>query len=215
MHLVRFAIKSESFQTCNGSNHSFYFCTQITTGIKMKMYNQGFSFITKPLRCSNISESFQDCVGSKPLSYFCTRIKDEQKSKNMVNHELNNLRNFARCWNNLDSNSLKDILSNDVVYYSQWTTSQIVGKDNFLEYLQSKFDAIKVAMQSALITLTAELAIHPGVNNRSCIALKQISADGITLVLILLVTTDNKISRIDSCYLPTANELIMTGECPR
>ena len=133
----------------------------------------------------------------------------------MVNPELNNLRNFARCWNTLETTSLQDILSNDVIYYSQWTTSQIVGKNNFLEYLQTKFDTIKGAMQSTLITLTAELAIHPGVNNRSCIALKQISADGITLVLILLVNTDDKISRIDSCYLPTANELIMTGECPR
>jgi hypothetical protein len=133
----------------------------------------------------------------------------------MVNQELNNLRNFARCWNNLDSNSLQDILSNDIVYYSQWTTSEIVGKNNFLEYLQSKFDAIKEAMQSTLITLTAEMAIHPGVNNRSCIVLRQISADGITLVLILLVTTDEKISRIDSCYISNTNELIMTGACPR
>jgi len=146
---------------------------------------------------------------------FVLELRTSKKSKNMVNQELNNLRNFARCWNSLDSNSLKDTLSNDVVYYSQWTTSEIVGKNNFLEYLQSKFDAIKVAMQSTLITLTAELAIHPGVNNRSCIALKQISADGITLVLILLVNTDDKISRIDSCYISNTSELLMTGECPK
>jgi hypothetical protein len=128
---------------------------------------------------------------------------------------VENLRLFAKSWNNLDASLVEQVMDSNVQYCSQWAESDVWGKDRFVAYLDEKFNQIKTAMQCELITLSAELAIHPGINNRPCILLKQVSSGGITLVLILLLIKNDKIIRIDSCYISNTSELIMTGECPK
>ncbi len=128
---------------------------------------------------------------------------------------VENLRQFAKSWNNLDSSLVEVLIHQNVRYYSQWTEVEVFGKDKFLSYLEDKFCHIKTTMQTELITLSAELAIHPGINNRPCITLRQVSSEGVTLVMLLITCHEDKISRIDACYIPQHHELIMTGECPK
>lgn len=125
------------------------------------------------------------------------------------------LRQFARSWNNLNIALAETLFNTDVRYYSQWADTEVSGKDKFLSYLEEKYYHIKNTMQTELITLSAELAIHPGINNRPCIILKQVTSEGITLVMLLITCHEEKISRIDACYIPQQHELIMTGECPK
>lgn len=128
---------------------------------------------------------------------------------------LENLRQFARTWNNLDSSLVDILIHPNVRYYSQWTEVEVFGKDKFLSYLEEKFCHIKKTMQTELITLSAELAIHPGINNRLCVILRQVSSEGVTLVMLLITCSEGKINRIDACYIPQYHELIMTGEFPK
>ena len=61
----------------------------------------------------------------------------------MNNQETENLKQLARSWNNLDISYIEKELADDLVYESQWVLIPIKGKEKFLFYLHSKFNAIK------------------------------------------------------------------------
>ena len=133
----------------------------------------------------------------------------------MVYQETETLRKLAKSWNNLDTSFIESELADDFIYESQWVLTPIEGKKEFLSYLQSKFTAIKKAMQSQTMTVTAELALHPSMQNKPCIVLSQITEEGIRQVLILVNFQQSKIKRIDVCFIPDPTEAELTGEFPK
>ena len=133
----------------------------------------------------------------------------------MQQEETNKLRRLARSWNNLDTSFIESELAEDFMYESQWVMSPIEGKGVFLSYLHSKFTLIKKAMRSHTMTVTAELAIHPSMQNRPCIILTQITSEGIRQVSVLVNVKDDKIKRIDMCFFPDPKEAELTGEIPK
>ncbi len=133
----------------------------------------------------------------------------------MQHQETNTLRQLAKSWNNLDTSFIERELADDFIYESQWVLTPIEGKRHFLSYLHSKFTAIKTAMQSQTMTVTAEIALHPSMKNRPCIVLTQITAEEIRQVSLLVNIHDKKIKRIDVCFIPDPTEAVLTGEFPK
>lgn len=133
----------------------------------------------------------------------------------MIYQETETLRQLAKSWNNLDTSFIEKELADDFTYESQWVLTPIEGKGEFLSYLQSKFIAIKTAMQSQTMTVTAEIALHPSMQNRPCIVLTQITSEGFRQVSLLIKIQERKIKRIDVCFIPDPTEAELTGEFPK
>jgi hypothetical protein len=133
----------------------------------------------------------------------------------MINQELENLRKLAQSWNNLNINQLLFITDDSIVYESQWVLFPIEGKEQFLNYLKTKFDSIKKEMHKEIISLYAEIAMLPKLENRQCIVLTQITINEIRKVTILIKNSDKKINRIDVCFVPRPDEAILSGEIPK
>lgn len=133
----------------------------------------------------------------------------------MIYQETEALRQLAKCWNNLDKCFIEKELADDFIYESQWVLTPIEGKVEFISYLHSKFIAIKTAMQSQTMTVTAEIALLPSMQNRPCIVLTQITSQGIRQVAVLIKIQQNKIKRIDVCFIPDPTEAELTGEFPK
>jgi hypothetical protein len=133
----------------------------------------------------------------------------------MIYQETETLRQLAKSWNNLDTSFIEKELADDFIYESQWVLTPIEGKGEFLSYLHSKFIAIKTAMQSQRMTVTAEIALHPSMQNRPCIVLTQITSEEIRQVSVLIKIQHRKIKRIDVCFIPDPTEAELTGEFPK
>jgi hypothetical protein len=133
----------------------------------------------------------------------------------MIQQEKIALQRLAQCWNNLDTRFIVTELADDVIYESQWVLIPIKGRTEFLSYLQIKFQAIKSAMQSEIMSVSAELALHPKVNNRPCLVLTQITKNGIIQVSVFIELRESKIICIDVCFLPDPTEAKLTGEFPK
>lgn len=134
----------------------------------------------------------------------------------MQNQEIyTTLRQLAKSWNNLDTSFIESELADDFIYESQWVLVPIVGKNEFLSYLHSKFTAIKTSMQSQVISVTAEIAIHHSMHDRPIIVLTQLTLEGVRQVSLLIKVEEKKIKRIDVCFIPDPTEAELTGEFPK
>lgn len=133
----------------------------------------------------------------------------------MIHQETEALKRLAQSWNNLDTSFIKDVLADNFTYESQWVLTPIVGSQAFLNYLESKFQAIKSAMQKETMTVTAELALHPAIQHKPIIVLTQITSEGIRQVSLLVKMEQDKIKRIDVCFIPDPTEAELTGEFPK
>lgn len=133
----------------------------------------------------------------------------------MIYQETETLRQLAKSWNNLDTSFIEKELADDFIYESQWVLTPIEGKQEFLSYLHSKFTAIKTAMQTQTMTVTAEIALHPSMQNKPCIVLTQITSEEIRQVSVLIKIYNKKIKRIDLCFIPDPTEAELTGEFPK
>lgn len=132
----------------------------------------------------------------------------------MINTETEGLVQLAKSWNNLDTSYIEHELAHDFIYESQWVLTPIKGKKKFISYLKLKFTVIKLVMQSESMTITAELAILPTMQNRPCIVLSQITSEGLIKISILIKILKRKIKRIDLCFIPDPTEAVLTGEIP-
>jgi len=133
----------------------------------------------------------------------------------MIYQETENLKQLAKSWNNLDISFIEKELAENFTYESQWVLIPIEGKKEFLDYMQSKFQAIKSAMQQETMTVSAELALHPAIQNKPIIVLTQITGEGVRQVSLLIKIENEKIKRIDVCFIPDPTEAVLTGEFPK
>jgi hypothetical protein len=133
----------------------------------------------------------------------------------MKNYEIELLRYLAKSWNNLDVSFIEEILADDLVYESQWVLNPVVGKQQFLFYLNAKFSAIKKARDSQIMTVSAEMAFHKDIFERPCLILSQITNECVHQVSVLIELVGNKMKRIDVCFIPDPTDAILTGEIPK
>lgn len=132
----------------------------------------------------------------------------------MLNHEIENLKLVAKSWNNLDVSFIEAILSNDFNYESQWVLMPITGKESFLNYLNLKFQAIKEAKKLGLMSITAELTLHPSLKNKPGLVITQITEKCVRQVSILIKMQENKICCIEVCFIPDPTEAILLEDYP-
>jgi len=121
---------------------------------------------------------------------------------------------LAKSWNNLDVRFIENLLAEDFTYESQWVISPIRGKDNFLPYLKSKFQAIASEIKNGEMKVFAELANHPDLQGKDCIVLAQTTKTEILHVLIVIELHEELISRIDICFIPDPETATLTGNQP-
>lgn len=144
-----------------------------------------------------------------------SRIDETKRIWKVENQEITTLRHLAKSWNNLNTSFIESELADDFVYESQWVLMPIVGKKEFLTFLHSKFTAIKTAMQSQMISVTAEIALHPSMQDRPIIVLTQLTLEGVRQVSLLIKVEEKKIKRIYVCFIPDPTEAELTGEFPK
>lgn len=133
----------------------------------------------------------------------------------MTYQETESLKKLAQSWNTLDTRFIETELAENFIYKSQWVLTPIEGSKVFLSYLQSKFEAIKTAMQNGVMSVSAELALHPAIQHKPIIVLTQITGNGVRQVSILVKTKNEKISHIDVCFIPDTGTGALTGEFPK
>jgi hypothetical protein len=131
--------------------------------------------------------------------------------ENSTQIEIENLRKLARSWNNLDTKYIINELSDNIVYESQWVLIPVKGKTVFLEYLVSKFKAIKNTSSGRV---KAEMAFLPSLSSKPCIVLSQKTPEVSRKVTVLIKIVESKVERIDVCFIPAPEEAILTGEIP-
>jgi hypothetical protein len=132
----------------------------------------------------------------------------------MSNHEIDNLKLIAKSWNSLDISYIEAVLADDLIYESQWVLVPIEGKESYLSYLNSKFQAIKAVMNSEPMNITAELTLHPSIQNKPGIVITQVTKDGIRQVSLLIKIQKSKIKRIDVCFIPDPAEATIIDKFP-
>jgi hypothetical protein len=88
------------------------------------------------------------------------------------------------------------------------------GRDNIIKYLEAKFLHIKATWGSETMVISAEIATHPNIDNNPMIVLTQITKELTRKVSILIQTNENKITRIDICFIPDPLMANLTGNVP-
>ncbi len=97
-------------------------------------------------------------------------------------NEVQLLIEYAKSWNNLDVSYVKNILSDDFQYTSQWVFETMHGKDKYINYLERKFEVIK--RTASLVQAQIGYYEHyPLVGNKPCIVIEQ-KNNGKTAILI-------------------------------
>jgi len=132
----------------------------------------------------------------------------------MLNHEIDYLKLIAKSWNSLDISFIEAALADDLIYESQWVLVPIEGKESYLSYLNSKFQAIKAEMNSDPMNIKAELTLHPSIQNKPGIVITQVTKSCIRQVSLLITIQKSTIKRIDVCFIPDPAEAILIDEFP-
>lgn len=105
---------------------------------------------------------------------------------------------LAHAYNTQNTAFMEKILSDDLLYTSQWVLDEMRGKQAFLDYLTAKFHSIEKAESS----IYAELATYRG---QHCLVIAQGSKDN-PVATMLVKTKQGKISEICLCDVPHFSE---------
>jgi hypothetical protein len=123
--------------------------------------------------------------------------------------KANALRAYARMMHHLSADYLAPLLADDFHYASQWVFEEITSKQQYLEYIRPKLEAIK-SSGSRVWAEMAELQSHPG---GPCLVMAQGDKDNISAT-VLVEIGGNKIRRLNMCFVPPPQSAIRSGEYP-
>ena len=115
----------------------------------------------------------------------------------MVEQESKLLSLLAQSWNNLDISFIEKKIAKNIIYKSELLENAIEGDQIVLSYLNSKFEALRLAIKLEPMTLIAELGLNNNVENKLCIILTQITNAVMNKVFIFITVEKNKIVRIE------------------
>lgn len=114
---------------------------------------------------------------------------------------------YAYAWNSLDCTGFIRLLASDAQYSSQYTYSEINGRDEIAEYICEKFKACEKDDSKIEAVVSIATKIAPG---KSCVLLIQ----GSDNVVVLFQTRDNEISRINICVTEIYGPLPLSADEP-
>lgn len=119
------------------------------------------------------------------------------------------LRAYARMMHHLSADHLAPLLADDFHYASQWVFEEIQSKQQYLEYIRPKLEAIKSSGSRVWAEL-AELQSYPG---GPCLVMAQGDKDNISAT-VLVKTEGSRIKRLDMCFVPSPQSALRSGEYP-
>lgn len=119
------------------------------------------------------------------------------------------LRAYARMMHHLSAEYLAPLLADDFHYASQWVFEEITNKQQYLDYIRPKLEAIK-ASGNRVWAEVAELQAYPG---GPCLVMAQGDKNNISATLLVEVS-GSKIKRLNMCFVPSPHSARRTGEYP-
>lgn len=113
---------------------------------------------------------------------------------------------LAHAYNTRNASFLEKLLSDDLLYASQWVLEEMRGNQEFLSYLSAKFSSITKAGSA----IFAELATYRGTH---CLVIAQGSKEN-PVATMLVKTIGSLISEIHMCEVPHYSECERIGIYP-
>jgi hypothetical protein len=123
--------------------------------------------------------------------------------------QLDALRAYARMMHHLSADHLEPLLADDFHYASQWVFAEITSKQEYLNYIRPKLEAIRHSGARVWAEI-GNLTEHPG---GPCLLLAQVEKDNLQAT-VLATVVDGKIQRLDMCAVPSPQAAKRTGEYP-
>jgi hypothetical protein len=115
----------------------------------------------------------------------------------------------ATAYNTLNYKIFESLIIDDFTYESQQVFDVMNGKQNFIEYIQGKFERIK---QTNTFVFAEIGYLSP---ETMCIIISQGTKDNKGALLMLEINDDEKIIRMDMCTIsPNWRDAKRTGEFP-
>lgn len=123
--------------------------------------------------------------------------------------QVDALRAYARMMNTLDARHIEPLLAENFHYSSQWVFAEIASKQEYLDYIRPKLEAI--AKSGAKVY--AEMAVLEGWGGDLCVVMAQ--GNPSNLVATVLAKVDGgHITRFDMSMVPAPEEATRSGEYP-
>ena len=119
------------------------------------------------------------------------------------------LRAYAKMMHSLSVECIEPLLADDFHYASQWVFEEITSKQQYLDYIRPKLEAIKRSGARVWAEL-GELQAYPG---GPCLIMAQGSKDNL-VATILVEVAGQTIRRFDMCQIPPPQSAKRTGEYP-
>lgn len=119
------------------------------------------------------------------------------------------LRAYARMMHHLSADYLAPLLADDFHYASQWVFEEIQSKQQYLDYIGPKLEAIRASGNRVWAEL-GELQTYPG---GPCLVMAQGDKNNISAT-VLVEVAGSKIKRLDMCFVPSPHSVRRSGEYP-
>lgn len=119
------------------------------------------------------------------------------------------LRAYARMMHHLSADYLAPLLADDFHYASQWVFEEITSKQQYLDYIRPKLEAIRASDDRVWAEL-ADLQSYPG---GPCLVMAQGNKNDISAT-VLVEVVGSKIRRLDMCFVPSPHSALRSGEYP-
>ena len=116
---------------------------------------------------------------------------------------------YATMMNTLDTSCLVPLLADDFHYSSQWVFAEIESKNEYLNYIAPKLDAIRKSGSVVWAEMGSLEREIPG----PCVVMAQNEKDNLVAVVLAKVE-DGKIKRLDLCGAPSPHSAKRTGNYP-
>jgi len=119
------------------------------------------------------------------------------------------LKAYASMMNTLDSSKLEPLLSPDFHYESQLVFSEIKSKQEYLDYINPKLEAVSASG----VKVWAEMAMLTHSIPGPCVVLAQGEKEKL-VALVLAEVNGDFLERIDMCIVPDPQSAKRSGEYP-
>lgn len=116
---------------------------------------------------------------------------------------------YAAMMNTLDASKIEPVLAEDFHYTSQWVLTDITSKQEFMDYITSKLEAIRTGgskVWAEMGELTREI---PG----PCVVMAQDEKDNL-LSVVLAKVEGCKLKSLSMCGAPSPHDAIRSGYYP-
>lgn len=120
------------------------------------------------------------------------------------------LKAYASMMNTLDANHIENILADDFHYASQWVFSEIKSKQEYLDYIRPKLQAVRASGKHVWAEMAALDREIPG----PCVVLAQDQQDNL-ISLVVAEIKNGKVARFDMCGAPSPHDAIRSGNYPK